>query len=820
MIATAAVGLTALLASGVVPAAAAAESQGQARASAHPVIVIGIGGLRWSDITAATTPAIWRLAGTGSAGTLATTTIWPVTCPADAWLTLNSGARASGSSEQVPTSGPCPGLPSVERLVLLSHTAAGPARIPAMPGLIQLNRPFSYSPWWGLLGSAAGAGRCATAIGPGAALALANPAGDVPHYLPALPSASRSASGLTVLRQCPLTVIDLGALPPPAAASGSRPRASAIQTQASRAVALSAADRAVGGIVAAAPPGAIVVLASTGDEPGPHLGVVVVNGPGYRNGLLTSTSTRQPGVVVITDLTPSIFSWRHARFPAPPAGTAAPTALTLTAVGRGSLAAAVKAMIGQDTADQVYRSIVGWFFLFYGVAEAVLFALIALALRGGGAQRVRRRVAWYSAAAVFTGAVPVGTFLAGLLPWEQWPHPGLLLYGLGFAWAAVIAVVAMAGPWRRDPFGPPGFTAAVTLAVIAIDVMTGSRLQIGAPFGLSLLEAGRFYGVGNNAVCIYATAGILTATWAAAAALRRRPGSRRAALTAAGGVAVASVVVLGWPGFGAKVGGTIALVPAFLVLLAAIAEVRITPRRGLIIGVSGIALVSAFAVLDYLVPAIGASHLGTFVGQVLHGHAGGTLHRKVSSNLQSLTKTWYTPVVPVVAVVTGLMLAWPSRLRLRTFVAACSRSALLRTSLFAVWLAVVLGWLVDDSGVSAAASALPIALPLAIALVVRVAQLPAESGAGAVTVGGQGQAGPPPTGAQPRGSGGVRPSGPPPPAGAQPPGSGRSDPARAGRGVVDAVPAEGGVDAAAPGRGVDAAPPGRRIGASPPGRAG
>ena len=35
-------------------------------------------------------------------------------------------------------------------------------------------------------------------------------------------------------------------------------------------------------------------------------------------------------------------------------------------------------MIGQDTANQVYRSVVGWFFLALGVSEAVVFAIIAL----------------------------------------------------------------------------------------------------------------------------------------------------------------------------------------------------------------------------------------------------------------------------------------------------------------------------------------------------------------------------------------------------------------------------------------------------------
>ena len=263
-------------------------------------------------------------------------------------------------------------------------------------------------------------------------------------------------------------------------------------------------------------------------------------------------------------------------------------------------------------------------------------------------------MAWYTTMGAFGAAVPVGTFLAGLAPWGQWPHPALWLYGLGLAWAAVIALIAVAGPWRRQPFGPPGFVCAMTAAVIAIDVITGSRLQLGAPFGLSLVEAGRLYGVGNNALGVYAVAGMLTAAWAAHSF---RP--QRVAVTATAAVALAVVIASGWPGFGAKVGGTIAMVPAFLVLLAVVAGIKITFRRALLIAVSGLVLVAAFAVADYLIPAIGPSHLGDFVGSLLHGRAGGTLHRKISSNLHSLTETWYTPAVPVVALGTGLMLALP-----------------------------------------------------------------------------------------------------------------------------------------------------------------
>src|ERR1039458_1180098 len=65
-----------------------------AREPAHPVLIIGIPGLRWSDVSAQTTPALWRKATAGSVGSLVISAVETRTCPADAWLTLNSGARA------------------------------------------------------------------------------------------------------------------------------------------------------------------------------------------------------------------------------------------------------------------------------------------------------------------------------------------------------------------------------------------------------------------------------------------------------------------------------------------------------------------------------------------------------------------------------------------------------------------------------------------------------------------------------------------------------------------------------------------------------
>src|SRR5439155_22925893 len=126
----------------------------------------------------------------------------------------------------------------------------------------------------------------------------------------------------------------------------------------------------------------------------------------------------------------------------------------------------------------------------------------------------------------------------------------------------------------------------------------------------AVLEAGRFYGIGNEALGIYGLSGLFGAAWLALVLLRRRARgqpSRRPAVLAVAAVAVFAVFASGWPGFGGKVGGTIAVVPCFLLLGMVVAGITLNWRRILLVAVSGLALFAVFALINYLVPATGHS---------------------------------------------------------------------------------------------------------------------------------------------------------------------------------------------------------------------
>jgi hypothetical protein len=301
----------------------------------------------------------------------------------------------------------------------------------------------------------------------------------------------------------------------------------------------------------------------------------------------------------------------------------------------------------------------------------------------------------------------------------------------------VVALAALAAGRRLASLGPLtpfGLICLFTLAVLGVDVMTGSRLQLETPFGLSVLEAGRFYGIGNEALGIYGISGLFGAGWLALVLLDHGAGSaasggaagsaasgggqtsRRPALLALGVVAVFAVFASGWPGFGGKVGGTISMVPCFGLLALAVAGVRLTWRRVLLVAVSGLALFAVFALISYLVPATGKSDIGAFAGSSLHGNSGGLLLRKINSNIGSLAVNTFSPLIPLVVVVSGLMLWRPAWFRLRTLPLAYSGVPLVQPLLWVLWLMPVLGWLADDSGVIVPAAVLPFALPLGIAV--------------------------------------------------------------------------------------------------------
>ena len=378
-----------------------AQAAGQSETAVAPhVVIVGLSGLRWTDVSASATPALWAEAHAGSPGSLVDFAVGPHTCPADAWLTLNGGDRA-----QVPHAGDgaCPALPAVTMVRPgpaggpgPAAVVAGPARVAAMPSLVSYNRTLKYSPRWGLLAVGGGAGGVRDGGGAGCG-AGAGRAGRCGGFL------SSGGRGLSraVLARCPLTVVDLGSLP--GGPGGAR------------AAALARADGRLGALAARLPAGTVLLVAGLGSAAvPPHLQAVLVRGPGYRSGLLDAVSTRQAGMVVLTDLAPAVLGWRGQPRPA-----GLPGAPITRAARPGPFGSAVRGLIGQDTTAQVWAGTHSVFYWSYVVLDLVVFAGIGLLFVG-----------WLPGAAAPPGVVvagggdDAGGGAGGFVSWPMWCRGG------------------------------------------------------------------------------------------------------------------------------------------------------------------------------------------------------------------------------------------------------------------------------------------------------------------------------------------------------------------------------------------------------------
>ncbi|SEG13113.1 hypothetical protein SAMN04489712_103327 [Thermomonospora echinospora] len=675
---------------GALPARAAA-APADATAPQGRVVLLGVPSLRWDELDERATPHLWRLAREGSAGALSVRAVGTVACPIDGWLTVSAGTRSSRPG------GPCDAPPPAP------VTAGEGAVVPDFATYRDSNVESKFRSPVGLLGGTVRqAGGCTTAVGPGGALALADPQGRVDVYVP-------SAAQVTaaVLARCPVTAVDLDDL----LRSGDGPGA--------RAAAVRRADAAAGRVLAALPAATTVLVSGISDGPsaaGPHLRVAIAAGPGIpAASYLTSDSTRRDGIVITPDVTATMLV---------SAGLAVPTEVIGTPWrGEGRRLAGeagVTELARHDVAAQTYKSVLPRFFLGLVISQVAFYLVAMVILRrrqdGGGRRRV---LAVLRVVALACAAVPVSTYLVNLLPWWRGGPPEPMLLGGIAAFDALIVTVALAGPWRRTLLGPGTVVTAVTAATVGLDLLTGTRLQLYSLMGYSPLVGGRYYGLGNIAFSVFATSILLTgaglAQWLVGRGAERGDGeqARRWAVAAVLALGTLAMALDGLPLWGADFGGVIAIVPGLAVAAMMVAGRRISLVRLAVFCAVGGVLVLSIAYLDHLRGS--STHLGRFFGELLAGEAGPTVERKFGAMMKTMLNPTLTPIAAAALVLLFMMLRRPGRMRAPALEQVYAHAPLLRAGLMGALATAVVGTLVNDSGMAVLALALVVAVPLALA---------------------------------------------------------------------------------------------------------
>jgi hypothetical protein len=713
--ATAAVVIVGLLISALTSGSAGTVSPGASKDLTGSIVVIGTGGLSWSDVSARATPALWSLLRDGATATLTVRAVHANTCPVDGWLTLSAGEQASGSRVGAGLDSSDGARPACQALP--ERMTAG--MVPAWNAYVQAAAASSFDASLGLLGDqVASHGGCIQAVGPGAALGAARANGIVDRYQP------YDASTLAVaLAACPATLIDVGPVRDPAEVDPQ----DAQRPTTTRAQQVAAVDARVGAVLKAAPSGTDVLVASLADAGvTERLRLVAVTGPRFGAGTLRSSSTRQNGLVQLADLTPTILE--HLGIQRPPSLGGAPLQF-VPSDGNSEQSATqrLRALLDYDQASHEVHGLVEPFFYGWALLQLALYLSAALLWRRGwgslprhGSRAMPQRTQLLGITrrvAIVAATVPVSTFLANLLPWWRFSVPLVSVVASVAFFAAAISALALLGPWRRRMFGPLIVVCVVTMVVLAADMMTGSRLQLSSLMGLQPVVAGRFYGMGNVTFALFATATLLLCT--AVGNHLVTVGQPRIAATAVAAIGLVAVIVDASPSWGSDLGGPPALLPGVILLVLTILQIKLTWRRWLAISGGIGAFLILLSLLDWLRPAESRSHLGRFAQTAFDGGAWDIIDRKLVQNLSLLFDYPLSLLIPAGLVVLAYILARPTSRPAAPLRQSFQRVPLLRPGLVAVLVMWVIGFALNDSGTAIPAVGGSLAIPLVIAIALR-----------------------------------------------------------------------------------------------------
>ena len=466
------------------------------------------------------------------------------------------------------------------------------------------------------------------------------------------------------------------------------------RAHAARVAALERADDLLGRVVARLDDDdLLIVLAPSGPRTSKvdQLTPVIVRGPGFERGWLTSPLTRRDGLVLLTDIAPTALASLDVDIPRWMSDS------TMSSTP-GNTVEAVRRFLDLDE-ESSFRE------LFVTIATVALIALlVGLAIatlmvflrRSTSAKRYTR------ALALAVLALPIAALGVRIVNGWRLGAAGATALLVAF----VILLCAVAGMGRRRAHG--GLVLLLLgLSLATLDLLLGSPWQLNGAFGYSPLQAGRFYGNGNLGFAFFVTCGIVGLT---ALADAYGPKLSRAATWWLGGALVAIVLMEGLPQLGADFGGVLAGVPALFVVWLVARDVRVRPR--MVIGVFAAAAVASagLMVLDMLRPPARRTHLGALAARIRDEGLDplvAIVRRKGEANLHLLIGTRWTWVVPLTAALLALLF-WRGRGLLGGTLA---RRPLLRAGLFGSLVAGIVGMVVNDSGIAIPAMTLILTVP-------------------------------------------------------------------------------------------------------------
>ncbi|MDO5728495.1 MAG: hypothetical protein Q4P71_02580 [Actinomycetaceae bacterium] len=425
---------------------------------------------------------------------------------------------------------------------------------------------------------------------------------------------------------------------------------------------------------------------------------------GDRPGLLFSRATHTTGLIGLDDLNTIPTPEFETGF-----GHLAPQQRTNVSTAVASL------QVHQAHAEVAAVASPLWF-TGYGIGAALgIIAALAHFIRRpaaegavkGGPAFIWRNLAWWNTT-VF--ALLPSALLLNLSPWWRLPLPQFTPFALTLVLALLITALV------RQTEHPIGLVAALTLLLLAVDVVARYGLSDDSVLGPLTMTFRRFYGVTNRMYIMLIVAGLLTTLPWLVTTMKH---SRTHAARGIAGVGLAVLLIDALPAWGADFGGPPGIIAAFGLAYLLIRGTR--PRW--FHGLAWVALTVATMALMGLIDAFSPdpTHIAVFWTGLVERKTGDVLIRKASDLVGTIAGSpiilagFTAALIALILLVYGLKrLHGASKLHRDTLAEATAGTPLAAIGV-GIAAGVIIGALTNDSGTIMLADGLSIGLPALIA---------------------------------------------------------------------------------------------------------
>ncbi|MBS3908271.1 MAG: hypothetical protein KGZ93_01345 [Actinobacteria bacterium] len=434
-----------------------------------------------------------------------------------------------------------------------------------------------------------------------------------------------------------------------------------------------AGDDTVFIIASLSPPGASATAIS-GDEE--QLTTVIISGPGFESGSLTSAATRRAGIINNTDITTTILDILGVTPHYSMVGSEATVGSEKLSIERMNAfnASAVGIKSARRTAVLT--------FIYLQVALYVVAALLLYYVRKAN----RRYIGFMKTLILTSMGFPLFTFFASKV--QFFAVNGVLL--IVAALAVSLSLAAILAALKVNKLFPLAVISCATMFTILADVVLGANLQLNSIFGYDPIRGSRFFGIGNEAFSILLASALLTV------GLILERWRRGVALAAGAVVALTVLIVDGFPAFGADVGGIIAITAAFTAMGLHLHEVKLNYKT-ILLGVVLIGL-ALFAFVAYDVLDGSGTHMGRTIELIAEGGVSGLVtivSRKLATNIMVLRYSTWSYFLLIIMVLTVALSYRPVGLLKKLF----ARHKGLTASVTGAVVGSIVGFAVNDSGI-------------------------------------------------------------------------------------------------------------------------